>query len=152
MYVAANSCYLKEEISHLASLRWAKCLFRRQENLRVVFFEVNREHDGETSKLLIRRPTRPPVRTPSAHRHRGIASIADEPAHGDRQIGRRHDVSRPQSSRARTSIRLSSRLLINTKPIGPAAFKPHDQEKTDIPTLLSADILALRLQQMLQPS
>ena len=40
-------------------------------------------------------------------------------------------VSRRPSSRARTSIRFSSRLLINTTPIGSAASKPHDQEEED---------------------
>jgi hypothetical protein len=83
-----------------------------------------------------------------AHRHRGYRF-------NNRWVCRRLTgirsaaakvVSRPASSRARTSIRFSSRLLISTTPIGSAASKPHDQEgETDIPTLLSADILALRL-------
>jgi hypothetical protein len=51
-------------------------------------------------------------------------------------------VSRPPSRRAKTSIRFSSRLLISTKPSPPNLTR---RPKTDIPTLLRADILALRL-------
>lgn len=40
-------------------------------------------------------------------------------------------LTRPPSSRASTSMRFSSRLLISTTPIGFAASKPHDQEEED---------------------
>jgi hypothetical protein len=63
------------------------------------------------------------------------------------QNGRRSDRQLTASSRACTSIRFSSLLLISTIPIGSAASKPHAtrREKTDSSTLLSADILAWRL-------
>jgi hypothetical protein len=56
-------------------------------------------------------------------------------------------VSRAASSRARTSIRFSSRLPISTTPSDPQP--PGLTTKTDTPTLFSADILALRLQPIL---
>src|ERR1700730_1466460 len=49
------------------------------------------------------------------------------------------------SSRARTSRRFSSRLLITTMPIEMTASKLPKRAETDISTLLSADILALLL-------
>jgi hypothetical protein len=52
----------------------------------------------------------------------------------------------PLSSRARTSRRFSSRLLITTMPIEMTASTLPKGAETDISTLLGADILALLLQ------